>query len=232
MESPVRAEIGNGGTKGGDGIAALQIQCSIHCCLLLDVLSFENTMEFDTDSPNVSNRDSSWPHAPVHRVSEKGVYFVTAGIYKKQHLLNTPHKLKLVHNTLLEFARGYGWQLQAWAVMSNHYHFVAISNAESRSLRTFISSFHRTTARKLNQIDDSPGRKVWFQFWDTVLTYQKSYLARLKYVHTNPVHHGLVSDPVAYPWCSAAWFQRTARDPFIKTVMSFRTDHLKVPDDF
>jgi len=27
------------------------------------------------------------------------------------------------------------------------------------------------------------GRTVWFQFWDTKLTYERSYLARLNYVH-------------------------------------------------
>lgn len=27
---------------------------------------------------------SDWPHAPVHKLKEKGTYMVTAGTYKKQ----------------------------------------------------------------------------------------------------------------------------------------------------
>jgi len=30
-------------------------------------------------------------------------------------------------------------------------------------------------------------------FWDTRLTFEKSWLARLKYVHHNPLYHGLVA---------------------------------------
>lgn len=48
------------------------------------------------------------------------------------------------------------------------------------------------TAKWINQVDAKPGRQVWHNFWETRLTYQKSYLARLKYVHQNPVKHGLV----------------------------------------
>jgi putative transposase len=34
-----------------------------------------------------------------------------------------------------------------------------------------------------------------YEFWDTRLTFEKSWFARLNYVHQNPVKHGLV--PVA-----------------------------------
>jgi putative transposase len=32
-----------------------------------------------------------------------------------------------------------------------------------------------------------------YEFWDTHLTFEKSWLARLHYVHHNPVHHGLAA---------------------------------------
>ena len=35
----------------------------------------------------------------------------------------------------------------------------------------------------------------------------KSYLARLNYVHQNPVKHGLVRVANQYRWCSAAWLE-------------------------
>jgi putative transposase len=73
---------------------------------------------------------------------------------------------------------------------------------------------------------------VWDQYWDTHLTFQKSYLARLHYVHNNPVHHGLASIASAYPWCSAAWFERTASPSFVQTVYNFPSDGLNVQDDF
>src|SRR6266404_5459796 len=77
-----------------------------------------------------------------------------------------------------------------------------------------------------------PGRKIWHNFWDTKLTYQKSYLARLNYVHQNPVKHGLVPVANQYPWCSAAWFEDVAAPSMIRSIYRFKIDALSMKDDF
>jgi hypothetical protein len=64
------------------------------------------------------------------------------------------------------------------------------------------------------------------------LTYQKSYLARLRYTHENAVKHGLVRVANQYPWCSAAWFERTATPAQVKTIYRFKIDKLNVYDDY
>jgi putative transposase len=123
------------------------------------------------------------------------------------------------------------WELQAWAVMSNHYHFVGVSE-QPVSLPVLIRQLHSDTARELNRQDATPGRRVWFEYWDTHLTFEKSYYARLNYVHSNPVHHGLVRVATEYRWCSAAWFEQNADVAFQRMVSSFKYDRLKIPDDF
>jgi len=173
-----------------------------------------------------------WPHAPVHRLMEAGAFIVTAGTYLKRRYFDTPEKLSLLQKNLFELAETYHWRLQAWAIMGNHYHFMAISPENPASLKELIRRLHGRTARELNQLDRFPGRKVWFQYWDSHITYQKSYLARLKYVHLNPVHHGLVSAAEQYPWCSASWFEAKAAPAFQKTVLSLPTDRINIVDDF
>ena len=84
----------------------------------------------------------------------------------------------------------------------------------------------------LNKLDGVQGRKVWHNFWDTRLTHQYSYLARLNYVHQNAVRHGLVPVANQYKWCSAAWFERSASPAQVKTIYSFKIDAVKVEDDF
>ena len=175
---------------------------------------------------------TDWPHAPVHRLSDAGAYMVTAGTYRKAHLLCDRLRLTLMRDALLACANEFGWRIQAWAVMSNHYHFVGLSPADPGSLRRMIGKLHMTTAKALNRMDDTPGRKVWHQYWDSHITFQPSYLARLKYVHENPVHHGIAVEAESYEWCSAAWFARTAEPAFVGTVRSFKTDRLSVQDDF
>jgi len=116
-------------------------------------------------------------------------------------------------------------------VLSNHYHFIASSPKDPKTLPKMLSKLHTTTAIKLNKWDESPGRKVWYQYFDSRITFQTSYLSRLNYVHHNPVHHGVINNAENYRWCSAAWFARMARPGFYKTVQSFKIDRLNVHDE-
>jgi putative transposase len=163
-----------------------------------------------------------WPHAPVHRLGAHGVFIVTAATLYKEHLFAGNERLDMLESSLLSLAKMYLWQLEAWAVFSNHYHFVGRDTDTSKHLRTFLKHLHSETASKLNDLDRAPGRQVWFNFWDTKLTYERSYLARLNYVHQNPVKHGLVSVANQYPWCSAGWFERTASAATVRTHLQLQ----------
>jgi len=71
-----------------------------------------------------------------------------------------------------------------------------------------------------------------YEYWETRLRFEKSWLTRLNYVHQNAVKHGVVPVASQYPWCSASWFESNARPGFVKSVYSFKTDRLNMPDDF
>jgi putative transposase len=172
-----------------------------------------------------------WPHAPVHRLGESGGYIVTAGTYRKEALFYGTERLAYLTKALLFLAQEYDLRLQAWAVFSNHYHFVAEVDRPA-SMAGFVQYLHSISAKYVNRLDETPRRKVWHQYWDTHLTYHKSFLARLNYVHNNPVRHGLVPSAELYPWCSAAWFARRATRSFRSTVMGFPSDKVAVPDDY
>ena len=176
-----------------------------------------------------------WPHAPTHQLSERATYFVTAGTYLKQPHFRSRERLAVLHRGLLTVARDLDWQLEAWAVFSNHYHFVGKSpraEPDATSLSPMLSELHTETAKWINRLDATPGRKVWHNFRETKLTYQKSYLARLNYTHQNAVKHRLVLVANQYPWCSAAWFERTASTVMVKSIYRFGTDRLDVADEF
>ncbi|HMV85335.1 MAG TPA: transposase [Blastocatellia bacterium] len=184
--------------------------------------------------PELSKVQKDWPHAPIHRLDGTGVFMVTSATLYKKHLFNSPDKLTLLENALLKQAKSFHWQLEAWAVFPNHYHFIVhgVEETQPGSLGTMLNRLHNETAIELNQLDGITGRNVWYNFWDTKLTYEKSYLARLNYVHQNPVKHGLVAVANQYRWCSAAWFEGVATPAMVKTIYSFKTDSIKVYDDF
>jgi putative transposase len=84
----------------------------------------------------------------------------------------------------------------------------------------------------LNRIDGRPERVVWHNYWETRLTYQHAYLARLNYVHQNAVKHRLVPVANQYPWCSAAWFERVASPAQVKTIYRMKIERVQIDDDF
>ncbi len=175
--------------------------------------------------------DPKWPHAPPHFLAAKGTYMVTAATYRKEHLFRSRMRLRSLTSLLMGHAESFGWRLEAWAVFSNHYHWIGRSPDEP-NLDRMIAALHRESATYVNKVDQTPGRRVWHNYRESTLTYQKSYLARLHYVTQNPVRHGLVSQAEDYPWCSAGWLARNASPAFRRTLASFKIDRLKIEDDF
>lgn len=184
---------------------------------------------------SMSNGSIPWPHAPTHRLSENGTFFVTAATYQKQHHFRGPRRLGVLCRGVLKQAEKYSWRLEAWAVFSNHYHFVGNSPAEEggcASLALMIQELHSKLAAWVNRMDGEPNRKVWHNYWETRLTFHRGYLARLNYVHQNAVQHGLVLVANQYPWSSASWFEREATVAQVKTVYRFDAGRVSVPDGY
>ena len=173
-----------------------------------------------------------WPHAPVHKLNQHGAYMLTSGTYNKEHFLISNDRKSRFMNLLFELSGKYRWKLQAWAIMSNHYHFIALSPENPDTMKKFIQELHSLSATEFNREENSPERKVWYQFWDKLISFEKSYFARLHYVNYNPVHHKIIENAEDYFWCSAAWFRSNADRAFVKTVESFKIDKLNVYDEF
>lgn len=185
------------------------------------------------DEATIIHGTRDWPHAPPHRLAAKGTYFVTARTLHQSPHFHEPRRLTFVRDHLLQLAGKYGWQMEAWAILSNHYHFVAHSapnQDSSESLTRFIRHLHADVSRQINLWDNIEGRKIWHNYRETLLTFPESYYARLNYTHQNPVHHGLVSRACDYEWCSAAGFEATCTRAWVQTIHSFKFDQI-VQDD-
>ena len=183
----------------------------------------------------MSEPRTPWPHAPTHQLSQSGTYFVTASTLQHAHHFRSAKRLEVLQRGLLSLASDYGWRLEAWAVFSNHYHFVGHSPedaGDASNLSTMLNVLHSRTGEWINGLDETPRRQVWFNFRETRLTFQRSYLARLNYVHQNALHHLLVPVANQYRWCSAAWFERSVSGALMKSIYRFKVDQVRVHDPF
>jgi putative transposase len=192
------------------------------------------SMESLPDDDACAKGTQDWPHAPPHRLRECGVYFLTARCADRRHLLADNGMKDWFQETLLKVAGESGWRLEAWAILSNHYHLVGHSPKGpdgAESLRQMIRKLHSLTTKELNRRENRAGRtRLWQNFRETYLTHQQSYLARLHYVHQNAVHHRLVHRGSDWKWCSAAAFKRAVTPAWLKTIASFRYDEIAAKD--
>ena len=186
------------------------------------------------DDETSAKGSRNWPHAPPHRLTECGVYFLTARFFEHRHLLADDSMKDWFQETLLTLASQHGWKLEAWAILSNHYHLVGHSPEAphgAESLRSMIRKLHSLTTKELNLRENQSGRtRLWQNFRETCLTHQRSYLARLHYVHQNAVRHRLVARGSDWKWCSAREFKRSVSPAWLKTIASFAYDEIADKD--
>jgi putative transposase len=108
-----------------------------------------------------------YPNNPPHYFIPNAMYMITGAILYSQHLLIEERKKQFILETLLERSSLLGWDMQAWAILNNHYHFIAQAPENVNTLSKLIRQVHSITALQLNNWGRTPGRQVWFNYWDT-----------------------------------------------------------------
>jgi putative transposase len=148
------------------------------------------------------------------------IHFITFSCYRRQPLLMKHSAARMFEQALEEARVKYGFFVYGYVVMPEHIHML-VSEPARATLATAIKAIKQSVARKqvnlgLQQKDPHNQRKV---VWGTQKTrdidhfWQKRYydfnvrssqkrVEKLKYIHRNPVHRGLVDKPEDWPWSS------------------------------
>ena len=183
-----------------------------------------NTDKMGTYKPHI--------HTPPHLFRANAIYMITGSTYKQKYLLTQNAKKQNFCDVLFARANQFEWLLMSWAIMDNHYHFIAQAPEKVETLSKFIQAVHSLNAIFVNKSDGIIGRKVWYNYWDTCITNETSYLARLRYVNENPVKHGIVASPEDYLFCSYRWVNESFDADFLMRIFSQPIDRIKIKDDF
>ena len=98
---------------------------------------------------------------------------------------------------------GSRYRLHAWVVMPNHVHLVA-TILDGHPLSRIVPSWKSYTAHRLRVVTGATGR-IWHpDYWDRVIRDEAHFVAAVEYVEASPVTAGLVPQPCAWPFSSAA----------------------------
>lgn len=73
---------------------------------------------------------------------------------------------------------------------------------------------------------------MWWNYWDTCITSERSYYTRLNYIHFNPVKHGIVTQTEDYPFSSHTGYLRAQPEAIRRIIANYPFDRVKVKDDF
>jgi len=179
-----------------------------------------------------SDRMPLWPHAPVHWLFEPGRFIATAATLRQEHHFHSAERRDLLQDRLFALADEFHWQLDAWAVLSNHYHFVARSPDDATTLKAFLGKLHGTIANDLNQAGPVTRTESVVSILGSA-HHVRTFLSRAPALRASqPGEARRGANSMEYRWCSAAWFAEHASPAFRATVESFKTDRVNVPDDF
>ena len=139
----------------------------------------------------------TYPHNPPHLFRENSKYFITASTYKRIHYLNNDLSKQILLDSILETFSKFSWIIEDWVILDNHYHLMVDVKHNPNELSKIIRNIHRYTSLEIKKINPIAklAERFWYNYWDTCITYEKSYFTRLNYIWNNPVKHGYVRNP-------------------------------------
>jgi putative transposase len=127
-----------------------------------------------------------------------------------------------------------GWTLEDWVVLHNHYHAMAESPEDAGSLSGIIQDIHKFPAMwiRKNVVSAAGSKQIWWNYWDTCITFERSYFARLNYLWCNPEKHGVIEN--AEDWLLGSLYHRIREKPqAVRAIRdSFPFDSIRIRDDF
>jgi putative transposase len=126
------------------------------------------------------------------------LHFITFSCYRRQPLLRTPGAPEMFEQALEEARVKYGFFVYGYVVMPEHVHLL-VSEPERHTLATAIKAIKQSVARRQVKTGEHFWQGRYYDF--NVGTAQKK-VEKLKYIHRNPIHRGLVARPEDWPWSS------------------------------
>jgi putative transposase len=126
------------------------------------------------------------------------LHFITFSCYRRQPFLNTTHARNTFERSLEQTRRSYGFDVIGYVVMPEHVHLI-VSEPERSTLARAIQALKQSVSQKLKAPD---GRFWQTRYYDFNVGTPQKRVEKLKYIHRNPVHRGLVTQPEDWPWSS------------------------------
>jgi putative transposase len=129
----------------------------------------------------------------------RDVHFLTFSCYRRQPKLNNDQARAIFLSALERIRQSYGFCVYGYVVMPEHVHLL-LNEPECGTVAQAMQSLKQGVARRLAlRAKESFWQERYYDFnvWS-----ERKFIEKLRYIHRNPVHRGLVSQPENWLWSS------------------------------
>jgi putative transposase len=127
------------------------------------------------------------------------VHFLTFSCYRRRPNLNNDAARSTFVSALERVRVHYQLCVYGYVIMPEHVHLL-VNEPEHGTLAQALQSLKQGVARRLAlRAKDSFWQARYYDFnvWS-----EKKFIEKLRYIHRNPVHRGLIARPEDWPWSS------------------------------
>ncbi len=134
------------------------------------------------------------PYHPPHYYADNRFYFITARTFNRRQIWRSDAAKRIFVTELRSAIQDYSIPLYTWATLHEHYHAL-IYIEQKTQLVPFIKRLHGASAIQTNKQDRTPGRKVWYNYWDYCPRDDRDFYRVFNYIHIQPIKHGILLVP-------------------------------------
>jgi|ERR1051326_1613631 putative transposase len=135
----------------------------------------------------------------LKRFQQSGqTHFVTFSCYRRQPFLTPTTSKQLFETTLERIRRKFRLRIYGYVVMPEHVHLL-VGEPEMEALDVALKSLKQSISRRLIGTREHFWQK---RYYDFNIRNRHQFVAKLRYIHRNPVKRGLCESPEQWAWSS------------------------------
>ena len=146
---------------------------------------------------------------------KEGSYFFTVVTYKRVQIFEDIDAVNLLRECFRTVMADHPFKIDAIAVLPDHLHCLwslpdndydfstRWKEIKSRFTNRYIEGSIKTTLKPTLSMSKKGEKGIWQRrFWEHAIRNERDYAMHCDYIHYNPVKHGLVKNPVDWPYSS------------------------------
>ncbi len=127
------------------------------------------------------------------------LHFLTFSCYHRKPNFTTPYSRDTFEFALEQVRKSHDFCVYGYVVMPEHVHML-VNEPGCGRLAQAMQSLKQSVARRLAL---RAKESFWqARYYDFNLWSERKFVEKLRYIHRNPVHRGLVADPDDWQWSS------------------------------